>query len=71
MVEHGKYKATMYLAIWQGNFIGVGFGAWLFNYADGDGPTRAALMVLFWLGATHYVWNRARRVFWPEDAGRF
>ena len=31
----------------------------------------AAVMVLFWLGATHYVWNRARRVFWPEDAGQF
>ena len=46
-MEQGKFKAAMYLAIWQGNFIGMGFGAWLFKYGESDGPTRAALMVLF------------------------
>ncbi len=61
----------MYLAIWQGNLIGVAFGGWLFTTAESEGATRAAFMVFFWLAATHYVWNRARRVFWAEDAGQF
>jgi hypothetical protein len=69
--EQGKYKATMYLAIWQGNFIGTAFGGWLFTSSGTDGAIKAALAVFAWLGATHYVWNRARRVFWPEDAGKF
>lgn len=41
MQGQGKYKATMFLAIWQGNFIGIGFGAWLFKYAEtGASPCR-------------------------------
>lgn len=69
--EQRQYKATMFLAIWQGNFIGVGFGAWMFTFGEGDRPTRWAFMVVVWLGATHYEWNRARRVFWPDDTGQF
>ena len=33
-MDQGKYKAAMYLAIWQGNLIGVAFGGWL--GADGS-----------------------------------
>ncbi len=69
--EQGKYKATMYLAIWQGNLIGTAFGGWLFTSGETDGAIKAALTVFAWLAATQYVWNRARRVFWPEDAGQF
>ena len=37
VLEQGKYKATMFLAIWQGKAIGIAIGAWLFNYADHGG----------------------------------
>ncbi len=70
-MDQGMRRAAVYLAIWQGNFIGVAFGFWLANYAESTSPIRAALMVTFWLGVTHYVWNRVRGVFWPEDAGLF
>lgn len=66
-----RFKAAMFLALWQANFIGEAFGAWMFNFQSKDGPIQWALMVTGWLGATHYVWNRVRVVFWPEDAGRF
>jgi hypothetical protein len=70
-MDQGMRKAALYLAIWQGNFIGVAFGFWLATYAESDGPIRCAVMVTLWLGMTHYVWNRVRRVFWLEDAGQF
>lgn len=69
-MDDGMRKASIYLGLWQANLIGLVFGYWLFN-GTADGPIRSALMVLFWLAATHYVWCRVRRVFWPEDAGRF
>ncbi len=34
--EQGQYKAIMFLSIWQGNFIGVAFGARLFKFGESD-----------------------------------
>ncbi len=71
MLEEGWYKAATCLARWQGNFIGVAFGAWLFKCGESDRPTRAAPMVFFWHAATLYVWSRTRRPLWPGDVGKF
>ena len=67
MNEQGTYKAMMYLAIWQGNLIGIVFGGWMFTKGETAAAIPAAFTVFAWLASTHYVWNRARRVFWPED----
>ena len=70
MAEQGKYKATMFLTIWQANFIGIVFGSWMFTSAKDAGPITSALMFSVWFGSMHFIWTRARRVFWPEDFDR-
>lgn len=63
-------KATVFLGLWQANFIGATFAFWAAVNEENHNPILWALAVTYWLGGTHFVWSRVRRVFWPEDVGR-
>jgi predicted MFS family arabinose efflux permease len=67
MRTQGEYRAALFLSVWAGNIVGVPFGAWLATYANEIPGWQCGLVVTAWWAATHLVWMRARRVFWPED----
>ena len=71
MSDQRKYKVTVFLAIWQANLIGLVYGMWLFTGGTDAGPVMSGAIVALWFVSIHVVWTRVRRVFWPEDAGRF
>ncbi len=47
MAEQGKFKTTMFLTIWQTNFIGIVFGSWILLSAKDGGP----VIVVDWRAA--------------------
>ena len=67
MKDQRAYKANLFASVAQSNFIGVGFGLWLGLGAPDSSPVAAALVFLFWMAASWWVWLWTRRKFWPED----
>jgi hypothetical protein len=70
-MEDGMRKAKIFIGLWQANFIGTSFGFWAALNEQNHNAIVWALMVTYWLGATHFVWHSIRKIFWPEDVGRF
>ncbi len=70
MKDQRQYKVTMFLAIWQANFIGLAYGVWLFTGANDAGPMISWMIVALWFVSIHVIWTRALRMFWLEDFTR-
>ena len=60
--QGGPYKATLFASVAQSNFIGIGFGLWLALGAPDSSPAAAALVFVFWMAASWWVWLAAAQV---------